>query len=54
MVGGYDLGGYATAPLGTAWLVRQRLSDEGKGRSLGLGFLDCPVGQCQPLPGRTR
>lgn len=49
MVGSYDLGGHATAPLGAAWLVRQRLSDEDKSRPLGLGFLDSSVSECQPL-----
>jgi hypothetical protein len=39
----YDLGRHAAAPLGATWLVRQRLSDEGKNRPLGLGFLDSSV-----------
>jgi hypothetical protein len=39
-VGRYDLGRDAAAPLGTTWLVRQRLSDQGKSMPLGLGFLD--------------
>ncbi|HEY2574797.1 MAG TPA: hypothetical protein VGI74_00670 [Streptosporangiaceae bacterium] len=40
MVGSYDLGRHAATPLGAPWLVRQRLSDEGKSSPLGLGFLD--------------
>ena len=40
MVGGYDLRGDAAAPLGTARLVRERLSDEGKSSPLGPGLLD--------------
>ncbi len=43
MLGRYDLSGHAAAPLGAAWLVRQRLSDQGKGRPFGLGFLDSSV-----------
>jgi hypothetical protein len=43
VVGSYDLGRHATAPLGATWLVRQRLTDEDKGRPLGLGFLDSSV-----------
>ena len=39
VIGSYDLGRHTATPLGTAWLVRQRLSDEGKNRSLGPGFL---------------
>jgi hypothetical protein len=50
VVGRYDLGGHAAAPLGATRLVRQRLSDEGKSRPLGPGFLDCAVRQGQPLP----
>ncbi len=50
MVGRYDLGRYAAAPLGTARLVGQRLPDEGQGWPLGLGFLDGSAGECQPLP----
>ncbi|HUC27253.1 MAG TPA: hypothetical protein VMA73_31545 [Streptosporangiaceae bacterium] len=50
MVGSYDLGGHAAAPLGATRLVRQRLSDEGKSRPLGPGFLDSSVSQGQPLP----
>jgi hypothetical protein len=44
MVGSYDLGRYATSPLGAARLVRQRLSDDGQGRPLGPDFLDSSVG----------
>ena len=44
MVGSYDLGRHAAAPLGATWLVRQRLSDQGKSMPLGLGFLDSSVG----------
>jgi hypothetical protein len=40
MIGRYDLGGHAAAPFGPAWLVRHRLSDEGKIRTLGPGLLD--------------
>ena len=43
MVGSYDLGGHAAAPLGTTRLVRQRLSEEGKIIPLGPGFLDSSV-----------
>ena len=43
MIRSYDLGRHAAAPLGATWLVRQRLSDEGKNRPLGLGFLDSSV-----------
>ncbi len=43
MVGSYDLGRYTATPLGATGLVRQRLSDEGKNRPLGLGFLDGSV-----------
>ena len=39
----YDLGRHAAAPLGATWLVRQRLSDEGKNKPLGLGLLDSSV-----------
>jgi hypothetical protein len=40
MVGSYDLGRNAAAPLSATRLVRQRLSEEGKSSPLGLGFLD--------------
>jgi hypothetical protein len=50
MIGGYDLGRHAAAPLGATRLVGQRLPDEGKSRSLGPGFLDSSVSQRQPLP----
>jgi hypothetical protein len=40
MVGSDDLGRNAAASLGAARLVRQRLSDESKGSSLGPGLLD--------------
>ena len=43
MVGSYDLGRHAAAPLGATRLVRQRLPDEGQSRPLGLGFLDSSV-----------
>ena len=43
MVGSYDLGRHAATPLGATWLVRSRLSDEGKSRPLGPGFLDSSV-----------
>jgi len=43
VVGSDDFGRHAAAPLGATRLVRQRLSDEGKSRSLGLGFLDSSV-----------
>jgi hypothetical protein len=43
VVGSYDLGRHAATPLGATWLVRQRLSDEGKSRPLGPGFLDSSV-----------
>ena len=43
VVGCDDLGRHAATPLGAARLVRQRLPDEGKSGSLGLGFLDSPV-----------
>lgn len=43
MICRYDLGGHAATPLGTTWPVRQRLSDESKNISLGLGFLDSSV-----------
>src|SRR3984957_1033735 len=49
MVGRDDLGRHAAAALGATRLVGQRLSDEGKGSSLGLGLLDCPAGWRQPL-----
>jgi len=48
-VGGYDLGGRAAAPLGAAGPVRYGFSDQGKGRSLGLGCLDSSASQRQPL-----
>jgi hypothetical protein len=50
MVGSYDLGRNAAAPLGATRLVRQRLPDKGKSRPLGPGFLDGSVSQGQPLP----
>ena len=50
MVGRYDLGGHAAAPLGATRLVRERPSDEGKSRPLGPGFLDSSISQGQPLP----
>jgi len=50
VVGRYDLGGHAAAPLGATRLVRERPSDEGKSRPLGPGFLDSSVSQGQPLP----
>jgi hypothetical protein len=50
MLGSYDLGRHAAAPLGATRLIRQRLPDEGKGRPLGPGFLDSSVSQSQPLP----
>jgi len=40
VVGSYDLARHATTPLGATRLVWQRLSDEGKSRALGPGFLD--------------
>lgn len=43
MIGSYDLGRHTATPLGTAWLVRQWLSEEGKNGPLGPGFLDSPV-----------
>jgi hypothetical protein len=43
VVGSYDLGRHAAAPLAATWLVRQRPSDEDKVRPLGPGFLDGPV-----------
>jgi hypothetical protein len=43
VIGSYDLGRHAATPLGATWLVRERLSDEGKIGPLGLGFLDSPV-----------
>jgi len=43
VVGSYDLGRHAATPLGATRLVRQRLSDEGKSRPLGPGFLDSSV-----------
>jgi hypothetical protein len=43
MVGRNDLGRHAATPLSATRMVRQRLSDEGKSRPLGLGFLDGPV-----------
>jgi hypothetical protein len=43
VIGSYDLGRHTATPLGTAWLVRQRLSDEGKNRPLGPGFLESSV-----------
>src|SRR6266436_5940219 len=49
-LGSYDLGRHATTPLGATWPVRQRVSDKGKSRTLGLGFLDSSVSQRQPLP----
>jgi hypothetical protein len=50
VIGSYDLGRHAAAPLGATWLVRQRRSDEGESRSLGPGFLDSSVSERQPLP----
>jgi hypothetical protein len=50
MVGSYDLGRHAAPPFGPAWLVRERLPDEGKSRPLGPGFLDSSISQGQPLP----
>ena len=43
MVGSYDLGRHAAAPLGATRLIRQWLPDEGKSRPLGPGFLDSSV-----------
>jgi hypothetical protein len=43
VVGSYDLGRHAATPLGATRLVRQRLSNEGKSRPLGPGFLDSSV-----------
>ena len=43
MIGSYDLGRHAATPLGATRLVRQRLSNEGKSRPLGPGFLDSSV-----------
>jgi hypothetical protein len=43
VVSSYDLGRHAAAPLGATWLVWQRLSDKGKSRPLGPGFLDSSV-----------
>jgi hypothetical protein len=43
VVASYDHGRYAAAPLAATRLVRQRLSDEDKGRPLGLGFLDSSI-----------
>lgn len=43
VVGSYGLGRHAATPLGATWLVRQRLSDEGKSRPFGPGFLDSSV-----------
>jgi hypothetical protein len=45
-----DLSGHSATPFGATWLIRQRLSDKGKHGPLGLGFLDSPVSQRQPLP----
>jgi hypothetical protein len=50
VVGSYDLGGHATAPLGAARLVWQRLSDEGKSSPLSPGLLDSSASKGQPLP----
>jgi hypothetical protein len=50
VVGRYDLGGHATTPLGATRLVRHRLSDEGKSRPIGPGFLDGSARKRQPLP----
>jgi len=50
VVRSYDLDRHAAAPLGATRLVRQWLSDEDKSRPLGLGFLDSPVSERQPLP----
>jgi len=50
MVGSYDLGRDAAAPLGATRLVRQGLPDEGKSGPIGPGFLDSSVSQGQPLP----
>jgi hypothetical protein len=44
VVGSYDLGRNAAAPLGATRLVWQRLPDEGEIRPLGPGFLDSSVG----------
>ena len=44
VVGSYDLGRHAAPPLSATRLVRQRLSDEGKDRPLGPGFLHNTVG----------
>src|SRR6266581_1921390 len=49
-IGSYDLGRRTATPLGTAWLIRQRLSDKGKNKPLGPGFLDSSASQRQPLP----
>ncbi len=43
MVGSYDLGRHAAAPLGATRLVRYRLPDEGKSMPLGPGLLDSSV-----------
>jgi len=51
MVGRYDLGRYATPGLRAAGLVRQRLPDDGQGRSLSSDFLNNAIASCQPLPG---
>jgi len=51
MLGSYDFGGYAAPALRATGLVRQGLSDDGKGRALRSDFLNCAVGSCKPLPG---
>jgi hypothetical protein len=45
----YNLAGHPAATLGSARLVGQRLTDEGKIHPLGPGLLNSPVGQRQPL-----
>jgi hypothetical protein len=43
VVGSYDLDRHAATSLGATWLVRQRLSEEGKSIPFGPGFLDSSV-----------
>lgn len=44
-VGSNDLARHTAAPLGATRLIGQGLSDKGKGRPLGPGFLDRSVSQ---------
>jgi hypothetical protein len=49
VVGSYDLGRHAAAPLGASRLVLQRLSDESESSPLGPRFLDSSISKGQPL-----